>query len=223
MELWHGPSFLTKSTEHWPDTFNSKPEELELIEETRAAVALHVNVDSLQIFDRFSDLAKITKTIAFCYRFYHNASCIKNDRTTGSLCPNEYDRALKLLVRLAQREEFPVEVQLYERSQTPLTKAREIGLKSPLRNLNLFMDQFGLLRINGRLLNMKAPYDTRFPILLPANHKLSWLITRSFHIRTLHAGPSLLLATLRQRPTKAASWPTISSQGSSAVRNMLPM
>ncbi|XP_062712563.1 uncharacterized protein LOC134289882 [Aedes albopictus] len=61
------------------------------------------------------------------------------------------------------------------------------------------MDEFGLLRIDGRLKNLNAPFDTRHPILLPANHQLSWMIARSVHLQTLQGGPSLLLATMRQR------------------------
>ncbi|XP_053690742.1 uncharacterized protein LOC128739288 [Sabethes cyaneus] len=46
---------------------------------------------------------------------------------------------------------------------------------------------------------MDAPYDSRFPNILPADHQPSWLIARSNHVRTLHGGPSLTLATMRQR------------------------
>ncbi|XP_055634307.1 uncharacterized protein LOC129774571 [Toxorhynchites rutilus septentrionalis] len=191
---WHGPSFLTKEQDFWPDTFDSVPEECDLQKETRSVITLHANVDNFRLFDRFSELSKIIKTIAFCYRFYNNAS--RRDSKTGSL---DRENALKVLERLAQREEFPLEIQIFEKNQIHSNNTKPTGLKSQLKNLNLFMDQFGLLRINGRLLNMKAPYDTRFPILLPANHKISWLIMRSFHVRTLHAGPSLVLATVRQR------------------------
>ncbi|XP_055543071.1 uncharacterized protein LOC129728645 [Wyeomyia smithii] len=61
------------------------------------------------------------------------------------------------------------------------------------------MDDFGLFRMDGRLKNLNAPFDTRFPIQLPAKHSLSVLIARSVHLQTLHGGPSLMLATIRQR------------------------
>ncbi|XP_062704113.1 uncharacterized protein LOC134286509 [Aedes albopictus] len=120
-----------------------------------------------------------------------------NQRILSSLSPKEIDFALKSMVRLAQSQEFPAEVCLYHRKETD--KSVCVASKLPLKNLILFMDEFGLLRINGQLKNLNAPIDTRHPIMLPANHQLSWMIARSVHLQTLHSGPSLLLATMRQR------------------------
>ncbi|XP_058816996.1 uncharacterized protein LOC131680291 [Topomyia yanbarensis] len=107
--------------------------------------------------------------------------------------------ALKILVRLAQATAFPAEVRLYQNNQRCLVNSKELGSKSLLRNLNCLMDDFGLLILDGRLRYKNAPFDTRFPMILPADHKLTWLIARSLHVQTLHAGLTLLLATIRQR------------------------
>ncbi|UYV60413.1 hypothetical protein LAZ67_1001082 [Cordylochernes scorpioides] len=45
----------------------------------------------------------------------------------------------------------------------------------------------------------KIPYDQRHPALLPSTGKLSQLIIRDAHSRTLHGGVHLVLATLRQK------------------------
>ncbi|XP_058816071.1 uncharacterized protein LOC131679376 [Topomyia yanbarensis] len=148
---------------------------------------------------QFSDLAKLIRTVAYCYRFYNNCKLPISERITGSLVSSNCQFALKILVRLAQATAFPAEVRLYQNNQRCVVNSKELGSKSLLRNLNCLMDDFVLLRLDGRLRYKTAPFDTRFPMILPADHKLTWLIARSLHVQTLHAGPTLLLATIRQR------------------------
>lgn len=193
---WHGPHFLKLSKELWPDSAFPEPADPDIQEETRSVVALHVSSEEDTLFSRFSELAKLLKCLAYCFRFSTNCQLPKAQRSFGPLSPDECDRALKALVRLAQHSSFPIEVNSYTRQQRPSTLPSP---KSPLRGLNIFMDENGLLRIDGRVRYANIPYDTRFPILLPSDHKLSLLIARAIHIKTLHGGPSLILATMRQR------------------------
>ncbi len=44
-----------------------------------------------------------------------------------------------------------------------------------------------------------TPYHSKHPLILPAKHKLTHLITHSEHLRLLHAGPTLLIASLNRR------------------------
>ncbi|XP_055527683.1 uncharacterized protein LOC129720257 [Wyeomyia smithii] len=132
------------------------------------------------------------------YIFYKNCRASRELRLVVPLTPEEFDYSLKILIRITQRSSFPAEIRRFTKDK-PSTNIVNSGMKSSLLNLNLFMDEFGLLRIEGRLRYSNAPFDTRFPILLPAKHKLSLLIARVIHLRTLHGGPTLLLATMRQR------------------------
>ncbi|XP_058816162.1 uncharacterized protein LOC131679450 [Topomyia yanbarensis] len=196
---WHGPSFVTTPVEQWPQCVVSLPDNHVIQEESRTVVALHVSHADSTFCDRFSDLAKLIRTVAYCYRFYNNCKLPISERITGALASSNCQFALKILVRLAQATAFPAEVRLYQNYQRCVVNSKELGSKSLLRNLNCLMDDFGLLRLDGRLRYKNAPFDTRFPMILPADHKLTWLIARSLHVQTLHAGPTLLLATIRQR------------------------
>ncbi|XP_062541341.1 uncharacterized protein LOC134209372 [Armigeres subalbatus] len=196
---WHGPSFLKDPVDSWPECVVSTPDAHHLQQEACPVHSMHSTIVDSTIFDRFSDLAKLVRVVARCYRFFNNAKLPRNDRIDGTLNPEEGEHALKILVRQAQLDNFPMEVRHYSRIQGAQAATVLPMSKSPLKDLKLFMDQFGLLRLCGRLANMKTCFDTRFPILLPADHRLSWLIARSCHIRTLHGGPTLTLATIRQR------------------------
>ncbi|XP_062715120.1 uncharacterized protein LOC134291413 [Aedes albopictus] len=59
-----------------------------------------------------------------------------------------------------------------------------------------YKPELELMRVGGRLQNSAYPYDVKHPVILPANYKVSELLLRDIHLRNLHAGPSLLAATV---------------------------
>ncbi|KAG7295504.1 hypothetical protein JYU34_021711 [Plutella xylostella] len=61
----------------------------------------------------------------------------------------------------------------------------------------------GIIRVGGRLEQSSYNYDKKHPILLHHSHTLTILIMRGEHIRLMHAGPQLLLSSVRER-----YWPT---------------
>ncbi|GJQ65267.1 hypothetical protein Trydic_g22045 [Trypoxylus dichotomus] len=72
-----------------------------------------------------------------------------------------------------------------------------------LQTLTPFIDHDGLLRVGGRLANSEFNFNQRCPLLLDGNHILTKLPFRHEHIRLLHAGPQLLLSSIRNE-----FWPT---------------
>ncbi|XP_058817780.1 uncharacterized protein LOC131681089 [Topomyia yanbarensis] len=196
---WHGPSYATTPVELWPQRVISQPSGQMLQEESRVAVALLISQADSSLIDKFSDLAKLIRTVSYCYRFYNNCKLPKEKRSTGPFTPSDGHSAMKVLVRLAQATAFPSEVRLYQDRRGSPVNPKELGSKSPLKTITCFVDTFGLFRLDGRLKYKNAPFDTRCPMILPADHQLSWLIARSLHVQTLHSGPTLLLATMHQR------------------------
>jgi hypothetical protein len=61
------------------------------------------------------------------------------------------------------------------------------------------VDQEGLLRVGGRLQQSSLPYDAIHQLILPSNHHFTRLVVSAEHTRLLHAGPQLLIASIRQR------------------------
>ncbi|XP_058447612.1 uncharacterized protein LOC131427994 [Malaya genurostris] len=199
MLWWHGPKYITAPEEQWPQSVIVQPIQQMIDEEARVVVSLHVNQADCSLIDKFSDLGKLIKTVSFCYRFYNNCKTPKKERIHGPLTPCEYQFGLKVLVRLAQGAAFPSESFIYRDRRNILVDPKELDPKSALKSINCFVDEVGVFRLDGRLKYKDAQYDSRCPMILPVNHKLSWLIARSLHIQTLHSGPTLLLATIRQR------------------------
>ncbi|GBM60728.1 hypothetical protein AVEN_147982-1 [Araneus ventricosus] len=73
-----------------------------------------------------------------------------------------------------------------------------ISDKSPLISLDPFLDEYGELRMGGRLQNASLPFQAKHPVILPASHEISSLLIREFHFPNLHDGPTLLPIILCQ-------------------------
>ncbi|XP_058811296.1 uncharacterized protein LOC131676191 [Topomyia yanbarensis] len=55
------------------------------------------------------------------------------------------------------------------------------------------------MRVGGRLQNYALPYDQKHPLILPMNHVATEMLVCELQLRNLHAGPSLLSATIYQQ------------------------
>lgn len=77
-----------------------------------------------------------------------------------------------------------------------------------------FVDSDGVLRVGGRLAKSHYSYSKKHPALLNGRHKLSKLILKDEHFRLQHAGPQLLLNSVRE-----TYWPTNANVAKSIIRN----
>ena len=73
----------------------------------------------------------------------------------------------------------------------------QLSKKSPLRKLNPFIDEDGLIRIGGRLTNADLPRDERHPDILPKTHHIATLIVRQYHEEVFHQGRHFTEGSIR--------------------------
>lgn len=99
-------------------------------------------------------------------------------------------QATDVLLRVAQQQSFPVEFEL-------LKAGKALPNKNRLLSLSPFMDSNNLIRVGGRLGNSHYDYNVQHPIILCSKHKLCQLLFDKYHKTLFHAGPQLLLATIR--------------------------
>ncbi|XP_062714020.1 uncharacterized protein LOC134290830 [Aedes albopictus] len=99
--------------------------------------------------------------------------------------------ALRCLVGIAQREAFREEF-------ASLATSGQVKPSSKLKSLRPFVDE-GVLRVGGRLRNAAVPEDQKHPFVLPSKHPFTELVARYYHQKLLHAGPQLLISSLREK------------------------
>ena len=139
--------------------------------------------------ERISSWPKLLRVTAYCTRFV-TAFLIKVRRLpksafqheTLALTPDEIQQASSYWVRRIQKEEFEPELLVLDRDD----KIKSSSLKT----LHPFLDEFGIIRSGGHLHNAPNNYNEKHPIIL-LRHRISELIARHAHLRSLHGGTQL--------------------------------
>ncbi|XP_061728118.1 LOW QUALITY PROTEIN: uncharacterized protein LOC133533173 [Cydia pomonella] len=147
------------------------------------------NEPSIIDFDRFSKYKRLQHTVAYVRRFINNCKP-SLPKLTGSLSSQELTDSLHTLVKIAQQQSFASELET-------MRKGHRLSPRSHVITLNPFIDSQGLLRVGGRLDASDCSNEQKHPMLLHAKHTLTKLIFTHEHIRLLHAGPQLLLCSVR--------------------------
>ncbi|XP_055680362.1 uncharacterized protein LOC129788386 [Lutzomyia longipalpis] len=191
---WNGPAWLIQSQTAWPPEFQptsgDNPHAVVMLEVANST-SDDEEPESLlsSLLSRHSSISKIQSIIALCLRFMTP----REHRRQGVISALEHKNALDRIIYMSQREHLAgVSENILRRGRITIKQWKTLNSLTP------FVDPKGLIRVGGRLENADIPYQAKHPILLPKS-KLSELIVQQEHLRLLHAGPNLLLATLRQR------------------------
>lgn len=192
LSLWfNGPDWLYKSEQFWPVLNSNLPEELpemKIVNETVLKVEIHL---PNYIISKYSSFSKLTHIVAYLLRFRFNLTKNSKERLLSKLSVNEIEMAIHTIVKMVQEESFSNEIKL-------LKNSRLLSKNNKLRSLDPFLDQNGILRVGGRLVNANLKFDSKHPILVPSHHHFTNILIRHEHFKKLHLGPQTLLAIVRQ-------------------------
>lgn len=201
---WTEPPWLSSDKEKWPrSTFLTQPHDFPE-RRSKTITTIIITAQEFDIFSRYSKFTKLIRIVAYILRFLKNARQAKNSSkntqvySTTELCmvlpilPEERHQVLNRLVKLIQSLHFSEEFK-------SLTNNETVHKNSPLLKLHPFVDDFGILRVGGRLQASFLPYTAKHPILLLGHHPFSHLIVIHEHETHLHAGPQATLAAVRQK------------------------
>ncbi|XP_045446747.1 uncharacterized protein LOC123654934 [Melitaea cinxia] len=139
---------------------------------------------------RFSSLTKYIRVIAFCRRFLQLKSPKTTVKNSPYLTAKEIQDALDCCIRHHQSDAFAVEM-------ASLTKTKNISKKSRLSMLNPFLDNFGIMRVGGRMDKSNLSYKSKHPIIIDGASHLARLIVADAHNKTMHGGQQLTCNYIR--------------------------
>ena len=106
---------------------------------------------------------------------------------------NFFADATKLVIRRDQRKHFPEMFEFFE-SRNRLLK----DIPKLVGQLNVYVDQEGLLRVRSKMQKLKDDRRMRFPLLISKDSLLTKYIVLDYHERFSHAGCYRLLAEVRK-------------------------
>ena len=198
LKFWlHGPEWLSSVNVVWPSS------ELNCLSSASKSIVLHTciqNVDrTIRPIVPFDNYANFDKLVNVTARMIEAVSCFK---FTNKVCQadtlfklwgtNDFHQCAKLhLFSTMQRQSFGEEL-AYLRD--PKGKA----VPDLVNNLNLFVDNDGVLRSQGRIGKVTLyEYDLMNPILLAKDHPLTRLIIENCHRNCQHLGIGSTLNKVR--------------------------
>lgn len=191
---WYGPAFLREIHINF---VRDNPNEIidfnDLPEMKSKSLFTQSTYTSIFIFERFSNFNRMRRAAAYVLRFINNARLkVKAERNLGPFTADELTKSTLVLVRLAQHTSF---ADIFN----ALTNNLAIKSMRNISSLDVFLDSDRIIRVGGRLVNSHTfSYSKKHPILLCSKHIFTRLLFQFEHKRLLHAGPQLLLATIRE-------------------------
>lgn len=189
---WHGPEFLESPPELWPEQPAFYTTQFPDVSQEQNVLTNHVAIENLDIIDlllsKFSAIVTVQRIIAYILRFNPNHRLL-HSRTSKNVSPDELQTSMHVLVKFVQQKCFSDLIRAVKHTLT---------IQKPFRKLSPFLDHQGILRVGGRLKNSLLAFETKHPILLPKNHRLTDLIIEHAHRENLHPGLKTLHNILLQ-------------------------
>ncbi len=218
----YGPDFLWRPENEWPE-FPEKVEETPVHDlEIKTTCATKVEQKSiLNRLEYFSEWHLVKKIVSWLLRLLMKPKREQPTQRKGSVAQKtsapkprpitieEMEKAEAVILKLVQRNAFPDEiVALEEISETKhndnRTKKRKekavIKKISSLFRLDPFIDEYGLLRVVGRISkSTELSEDAKHPVILPKKGHITSLVIRHVHEKVAHAGRGITLNELRSK------------------------
>ncbi|XP_075158171.1 uncharacterized protein LOC142231448 [Haematobia irritans] len=203
--LWSdGPKFLSNEISTWP----GNTEFLVDLPERKRNVFLATAHTDLSIQCKYhNSFSKMQRIFAYVSKFIYP----KLRGSSLELTPSDLKAGTKILIRNIQMICFPDDIKA-------LKANKAISSSSKLSSLMPIIDDFGLVRVGGRLEHSNLDFDARHPLILPKNHPITTAVVMHFHNKLLHAGAQCLLAAVRQQFWPIGGRKLVSSIISKCVR-----
>ncbi|XP_043062864.1 uncharacterized protein LOC122319547 [Drosophila yakuba] len=195
---WKYPSWLATPTSEWPpstskfsvsSSFNVNTEE-RAIKPTTLHNFPDESIHELLIH-KFSTWTRLIRVSSYCHRFIHTLRS-HHRNSAPFLTSEELLDAQRRLIRHVQQKSFA-------REYAQLENRRQLNAKSHLIRFSPFLDDYGVMRVGGRIEQSTLNYNAKHPILIPKDTQLAGLLVRYFHVSYLHTGVDATFSNLRQQ------------------------
>lgn len=222
-----GPEFLWKEEGEW---LNSDEQEhtgtlMNDDPEVKKSVAMATSLDDQikasleERIERFSDWYRARRAVALCSKYIQKLRKRVNKEPSEVLqvSAEDLEEAGRSIIQAAQSKAFQDEF------KSPVRKAEEEGsfpkqktatLRSSINKLDPFIDEYGVLRVGGRLKHANLSDKVKHPIILPKGSHVTSLIIKYYHERSKHQGKGITLNEIRSHGFWIIG-------GSSAVSNVI--
>ena len=190
-KVWlQGPKFLVERCSDEVDLLEPSAVLCSVMAEETAIPVLIAATPGENVFqvERWGKLTKAIRVVAWVLGFIFNSRPKQEDRRLGDVSYDEMQHARQVLIQQVQQQEFAADMSVLQRGHL-------VAKSSPLARLTPYLDDEGLLRVQGRFSSL--PTDEKHPILIPKSH-FAVLLLRFQHVIMKHAGVSTLISAVRK-------------------------
>ncbi|XP_055714350.1 uncharacterized protein LOC129808593 [Phlebotomus papatasi] len=192
--IWfHGSSWITDADIQFQSLQDDDQVDGAHLEMRKTVSLVSTNSFFAELIARFSSMRRLVRFVAIWQRFINNLhSKVKGQElTSGCLTPTELNQARNFLMRQVQME-------IFSEDYHELSEKGYVSKESRIRNLTPFLGKDSIIRVGGRLRYAHVHDNFKHPIIILAQHPITRLIALDAHERTLHGGPHMMLAYIRQ-------------------------
>ncbi|XP_049918800.1 uncharacterized protein LOC126401515 [Epinephelus moara] len=186
-----GPKFLCQDNQSQCtyDLVEPSPDGDIRLQVSALKTTTEVNQLGSQRMTKFSRWSSLIRAIA---RLLHIVHAFRSGTSKDSFCKGwhhcgtgvtveESEQAKNIVIRSVQEETYTEEIKC-------IIEQREIPKGSPIKNLDPFIDDQGLLRVGGRIREADLSQAEKNPLIVPGQHHVASLIVKHCHEQTLHQG-----------------------------------
>ena len=186
---WEGPTWLCEDESKWPK-FSPSVDSADIeVERRKNATSLfttntdRVGVCSIVDVERHGTLGKLLRVTAFVLRFINNlrGRSMNKVLNIGNLSTEEIEAAEHVWIKVVQKA--------LRNRQDFQALSVQLGI----------VDQSGVLVCKGRLENADLDIGSKYPIIIPKDHRFTDLVIEDCHKRVFHNKLRSTLAELRSR------------------------
>ena len=191
-DWFDGPKFLWKSKSFWPKQEIPQTENLDEDAEVckeKKVLSTSTKPESIDlIIQSSSSWIRLKRKIAWLIKIKNR---LLSRKESSEISVDDLKKSEIIIFQTVQKQHF-----IKERER--LLKGQVVSKQSPLRKLNPFIDDFGVIRVGGRLCNANIEDSEKYPVILPKDNHVSRLIIRFVHEKMGHLGRETTLATIRE-------------------------
>lgn len=191
---YRGPEFLRSPAESWPTQQHEGAMEqrcMALREQEYVTVTGPAEVMDLGLPDseRFSSWLRLLRSSAWVLLFADK--CLHRGAT---------EMTNELLVRAERRLVQKVQADCFAPELEAATRQESVPRGSRLVTLDPTLDRDGILRVRGRTSRVRGvALDTRYPVILDGDHRVTRLLIQHYHVKAGHANLETVVNELRQK------------------------
>ena len=145
-----------------------------------------MNISEIVPSNKYSSFSKLVNVLAYVLKFVDKLKNAKYEHA------NYFTKAKVEIIKNDQALHFEDCINYFSSKNVKIS-----SMPNLVKQLNVFLDQEGILRVGSKFRRKSLNYDMQ-PILLHRSSIIADLVIRSLHVRMGHSGKYVVLAQLRK-------------------------